>query len=473
MSAVDVQRDESFRDHIGTLDDEGKRKFIYPKKPKGKLTNYRTIVAVVLLIFMFSVPWIRINGQPFLMLDVLGRKFIIFGNVYWPQDFYLLALSLITGVLFVVVFTVVFGRLFCGWMCPQTIFMEHVFRRIEYWFEGDRGQQLRLAKLPWNNPEKLRKRGLKNVVFWLISFIIANDLLMVIVGTDEWLKVVTDGPMANPGNFLAMIVFTTVFFFVFAWFREQVCIIVCPYGRLQGVLLDRKSVVIAYDYLRGEKRGKFKKKEDRTTAGKGDCIDCNLCVDVCPTGIDIRNGTQLECINCTACIDACDDVMEKVDLPKGLIRFASEESIAENKPHKFSTRAKAYTAVLAILLVIMGFLLSSRPTVDATILRATGMTYVEKDEKIANLYNYKILNKSGEEQLLQLKLISPDGEIEFAGEPNLNVKVGELVQGSFFIKIEPELLTSSITKVEIGIYAGEELAETVNTNFNGPRKKTK
>jgi cytochrome c oxidase accessory protein FixG len=473
MSAVDVQRDESFRDHIGTLDDEGKRKFIYPKKPKGKLTNYRTIVAVVLLIFMFSVPWIRINGQPFLMLDVLGRKFIIFGNVYWPQDFYLLALSLITGVLFVVVFTVVFGRLFCGWMCPQTIFMEHVFRRIEYWFEGDRGQQLRLAKLPWNNPEKLRKRGLKNVVFWLISFIIANDLLMVIVGTDEWLKVVTDGPMANPGNFLAMIVFTTVFFFVFAWFREQVCIIVCPYGRLQGVLLDRKSVVIAYDYLRGEKRGKFKKKEDRTTAGKGDCIDCNLCVDVCPTGIDIRNGTQLECINCTACIDACDDVMEKVDLPKGLIRFASEESIAENKPHKFSTRAKAYTAVLAILLVIMGFLLSSRPTVDATILRATGMTYVEKDEKIANLYNYKILNKSGEEQLLQLKLISPEGEIEFAGEPNLNVKVGELVQGSFFIKIEPELLTSSITKVEIGIYAGEELAETVNTNFNGPRKKTK
>jgi cytochrome c oxidase accessory protein FixG len=418
MSAVDVQRDESFRDHIGTLDDEGKRKFIYPKKPKGKLTNYRTIVAVVLLIFMFSVPWIRINGQPFLMLDVLGRKFIIFGNVYWPQDFYLLALSLITGVLFVVVFTVVFGRLFCGWMCPQTIFMEHVFRRIEYWFEGDRGQQLRLAKLPWNNPEKLRKRGLKNVVFWLISFIIANDLLMVIVGTDEWLKVVTDGPMANPGNFLAMIVFTTVFFFVFAWFREQVCIIVCPYGRLQGVLLDRKSVVIAYDYLRGEKRGKFKKKEDRTTAGKGDCIDCNLCVDVCPTGIDIRNGTQLECINCTACIDACDDVMEKVDLPKGLIRFASEESIAENKPHKFSTRAKAYTAVLAILLVIMGFLLSSRPTVDATILRATGMTYVEKDEKIANLYNYKILNKSGEEQLLQLKLISPEGEIEFAGEPN-------------------------------------------------------
>jgi cytochrome c oxidase accessory protein FixG len=473
MSAVDVQRDESFRDHIGTLDDEGKRKFIYPKKPKGKFTNYRSIVAAVLLIFMFSVPWIRINGQPFLMLDVLGRKFIIFGNIYWPQDFYLLALSLITGILFVVVFTVVFGRLFCGWMCPQTIFMEHVFRRIEYWFEGDRGQQMRLAKLPWNNPERLRKKGLKNLVFWLISFIIANDLLMVIVGTDEWLKVVTDGPMANLGNFIAMIVFTTVFYFVFAWFREQVCIIVCPYGRLQGVLLDRKSVVIAYDYLRGEKRAKFKKTEDRDAAGKGDCIDCNQCVDVCPTGIDIRNGTQLECINCTACIDVCDSVMEKVDLPKGLIRFASEESIAENKPHKYSTRAKAYTVVLGVLLVIMGFLLSSRPMVDATILRATGMTYVEKDDKIANLYNYKILNKSPEQQELQIKLLSPEGEIELIGVPNLTVEVGELVQGSFFIKIEPENIKSSLTKVELGIYVGDELVETLKTNFNGPRKRTK
>lgn len=473
MSAVDAQRDESFRDHIGTLNEEGKRNFIYPKKPKGKLTNYRSIVAAVLLVFMFSVPWIRINGQPFLMLDVLGRKFIIFGNIYWPQDFYLLALSLLTGIVFVVVFTVVFGRFFCGWMCPQTIFMEHVFRRIEYWFEGDRGQQIRLSKLPWNNPERLRKKGLKNLVFWLISFIIANDLLMVIVGTDEWLKVVTDGPMAHLGNFIAMIVFTTIFFFVFAWFREQVCIIVCPYGRLQGVLLDRQSVVIAYDYLRGEKRAKFKKTEDRDAAGKGDCIDCNQCVDVCPTGIDIRNGTQLECVNCTACIDACDSVMEKVNLPKGLIRFASEESIAENKPHKYSTRAKAYTVVLAVLLVIMGFLLSSRPMVDATILRATGMTYVEKDDKIANLYNYKILNKSAEVQQLRVKLLSPEGDIEFIGVPNLAVEVGELVQGSFFIKIEPEAVKSSLTKVEIGIYAGDELVETVKTNFNGPRKRTK
>jgi cytochrome c oxidase accessory protein FixG len=470
---VDTIKEESFRDHIATINDEGKRNFIYPKKPKGKLTNQRGIVAAVLLIFIFAVPWLRINGQPFLLLDVLGRKFIILGNVYWPQDFYLLAISALTGVLFVVLFTVVFGRLFCGWMCPQTIFMEHVFRRIEYWFEGDRGQQIRLSKLPWSNPEKLRKKGLKNIVFWLISFIIANDFLMILVGTDHWLEVVKAGPAAHWGNFVAMIVFTSVFYFVFAWFREQVCIIVCPYGRLQGVLLDRKSVVIAYDYNRGEKRGLYKKAEDRNLADKGDCIDCNQCVDVCPTGIDIRNGTQLECINCTACIDACDTMMDKVNLPKGLIRFASEESIAEKVPHKYSTRAKAYTVVLAVLLVITGFMLSRRTILDATILRATGLTYIEKEGKIANLYNFKVINKSAEPQDLEIKLISPKGSIEFVGTPAMHVEVGTLTQGSFFILLDPSALTGAKTDVEIGIFAKGELVETVETNLNGPRTRTK
>jgi len=465
------EREDSFRDHIGTINAEGKRNFIYPKKPSGSLTNKRSVVAAALLIFMFAVPWIRINGQPFLMLDVLGRKFIVFGQVFWPQDFYLLALSMIIGVLFVVLFTVVFGRLFCGWACPQTIFMEHVFRKIEYWIEGDRGQQIRLSKMPWNNPEKFRKKAIKGIVFWLISFIIANDLLMVIVGTDEWLKVVTDGPMANLGNFIAMIVFTSVFYFVFAWFREQVCIIVCPYGRLQGAMLDRNSIVIAYDYLRGEKRAKFNKKEDRATTGKGDCIDCGQCVDVCPTGIDIRNGTQLECINCTACIDVCDSVMEKVNLPKGLIRYASENSIAEKKPHKYTARTKAYVAVLGVLLVLMGFLLRSRPIVDATILRTTGMTYIEKDDKIANLYNFKILNKSANVQLVEIRMIKPaDAILEFAGNPDLNIEIGELATGSFFVIIPPEKLEKASSQIEIGIFTNNELVETVKTNFNGPRK---
>ena len=473
MSGEQIKKDESFRDHIATINEEGKRNFIHPKKPKGKWTDKRSILAGVLLVFMFAVPWIRINGQPFLLLNVLERKFVLLGNIFWPQDFYLIVFALLIGILFVVLFTVIFGRLFCGWVCPQTIFMEHVFRRIEYWIEGDRGQQIRLSKLPWNNPEKLRKKTLKGLIFWVISFIISNDFLMVIVGTDEWLQVVTDGPKAHLGNFIAILVFTTIFYFVFAWFREQVCIIVCPYGRLQGVMLDRQSVVIAYDYKRGENRGKFSKKENRAEVGKGDCIDCNQCVDVCPTGIDIRNGTQLECINCTACIDACDHMMEKVELPKGLIRFASEESIAEEKEHKYSTRAKAYTVLLGVLLVLMGFLINSRTEVEATILRASGMTHFEKEGMIVNLYSYKILNKSGDEQHVNLKLITPEGEIEFAGTPVMKLDVGSLVRGSFFVKLKPETLESSQTKVKIGVYANDVLVETITTNFNGPRKKTK
>ena len=464
---------ESFRDHIATIDDKGKRNFVHPKKPKGKFTNQRSIVAAVLLVFMFAVPWIRINGQPFLLVDVLERKFIVLGNIFWPQDFYLLVISLITGILFVILFTVVFGRLFCGWVCPQTIFMEHVFRRIEYWIDGDRGQQVRLSKLPWNNPEKLRKTFIKQSIFWIISFIISNDLLMVVVGTDEWLKVVTDGPMAHFGNFLAIVVFTTVFYFVFSWFREQVCIIVCPYGRLHGAMLDRNSVVIAYDYKRGENRAKFRKKENREELGKGDCIDCNQCVDVCPTGIDIRNGTQLECINCTACIDACDAVMDRINLPKGLIKYSSEESIAEGKDHRYSARAKAYTVVLAILLVVMGFLLSSRDVVQVTVLRAPGTIYqTQPDGRISNIYTYKLLNKSGESQQIELKMIQPaDAEIEFVGTKSvMELDMQDMLKGSIVVKVNPEELTGSSQELQMGLYANDVLIKEVELMFRGPRK---
>lgn len=473
MNAVgDAQ--ESFRDSIGTINEDGKRNFIFPKKPKGDLTNKRSLVAAGLLIFMFAAPWIRIGGQPFLMLNVLERQFVIFGNIFWPQDSHLLVFALLSGVVFIIVFTVVFGRLFCGWFCPQTIFMEHVFRRVEYWIEGDRGQQIRLNKLPWSNPEKLRKKGIKSIVFWLLAFIISNDFVMILSGSDEWLKVVTEGPFLHWDKFIGIIAFTFVFYFIFAWFREQVCIIVCPYGRLQGAMLDRNSVVIAYDYKRGESRGKFKKKENRAEVKKGDCIDCNQCVDVCPTGIDIRNGTQLECINCTACIDACDSMMEKVDLPKGLIRYASENSIAESKPHTYSIRAKAYTAVLVILLGLMGFLLAERPIVDATILRANGLTYqAQENNEISNLYRYKIINKSTEEQSFEIKLLSEVGRVEFVGVPDNHVGIQELQEGAFFVYLSRDDLKTSNEEVEVAIMVNGIAEETITLNFLGPRKKTK
>lgn len=233
---------------------------------------------------------------------------------------------MITFFVFIILFTVVFGRVWCGWACPQTIFMEMVFRKIEYWIEGDAAKQMKLKNMPWT-AEKIFKRVLKYVIFMAISLLIAHTLMAYLIGVDKVIDIVTASPYEHWSGFLGMLFFTGIFFWVFSYFREQACIAVCPYGRLQGVLLNKDSMAVSYDFKRGEPRGKIKKGEIQE--GQGDCIDCKLCVHVCPTGIDIRNGTQLECVNCTACMDACDEVMTKVNRPKGLIRIASYNGIVE------------------------------------------------------------------------------------------------------------------------------------------------
>lgn len=300
--------EEEFRDSIATVDEKGKRIWIYPKKPTGQYHNWRIGVTVFLLSILFAGPFIKINGQPFLLLNVFERKFVILGQAFWPQDFFLLAVVLITFFVFVILFTVVFGRVWCGWMCPQTLFMEMVFRKIEYWIEGDSAAQRRLTKEPWNL-KKISKKTLKHVIFFVISLLIAHTVMAYLIGVEETIEIVSKPPSENLAGFMGLVGFTGIFYFIYAKFREQACIAVCPYGRLQGVLLSKESIVVAYDWIRGEPRG-FLKKNAEVRTNTGDCIDCKLCVHVCPTGIDIRNGTQLECVNCTACIDACDDVMK-------------------------------------------------------------------------------------------------------------------------------------------------------------------
>src|SRR5690606_247655 len=408
---------ENFRDSIGTISEEGKRQWIFPKKPAGKFYKYRKYVSYFLLVALFSAPFIKVNGNQFLLFNVLERKFNMFGFPFWPQDFYLFVISMIIGIVFVALFTVAFGRIFCGWICPQTIFMEMVFRRIEYAIEGDRGKQIRLDKMSWN-AEKIRKRALKWVIFFIISFLIANVFLAYLIGSDRLILYVTEGPQNHVSTFIGLLIFTGVFYFVFAWFREQVCIIACPYGRLQGVLLDTKSIVVAYDHKRGEAeqgRKKFRKNEDRKTLGFGDCIDCMQCVHVCPTGIDIRNGTQLECVNCTACIDACDDIMESVNYPKGLIRYASEENIEKKKPFEFTARMKGYSTVLGILTGVLIGMLFLRSDVEAVVLRLPGQLYEMKDDNmISNVYTYKLINKTTKEYHdIEFKLLNRRGSINF------------------------------------------------------------
>jgi cytochrome c oxidase accessory protein FixG len=425
----------------------------------------------LLLAILFITPFIYVDGQPFMLINVLERKFILFGQIFWPEDFHLAVFAMIISVLFVAVFTVAYGRLFCGWVCPQTIFMEHVFRRIEYWIDGDRNQQMRLARMPWNR-EKIAKRIFKNGLFYLISFAVANIFMMYLVSQREWWNIVSDNPANHISGLTSIVIFSGVFFFVFGWFREQACIIVCPYGRLQSVLLDRHSVVIAYDYIRGEIRSKFKKNEDRDAVGKGDCIDCNQCVEVCPTGIDIRNGTQLECINCTACMDACDHIMDRIDKPRGLIRYDSEENIATKKKKIFTARVIGYTAVLAVLSVIFTILLSSRNDIEAIVLRMPGQLFQTVDENtLSNVYNFKMINKTNEEMNLGLSLMNSNGKLQLVGGDSIKVKAGELAEGALLIYLKKDELKSRNTDLKIGVYQGDRLIETVETSFNGPLKR--
>jgi cytochrome c oxidase accessory protein FixG len=347
-----------------------------------------------------------------------------------------------------------------------------VFRRIEFWIEGDRGSQIRLEKQEWN-AEKIRKKVVKWFIFLIISFFIANVFLAYLIGSDDLIKMVEEGPENHVSTLISLFIFTGVFYFIFAWFREQVCIIACPYGRLQGVLLDDKSINVAYDFVRGEKetgRAKFNNQEDRASTGKGDCIDCKQCVHVCPTGIDIRNGTQLECINCTACIDECDTIMEGVGLPKGLIRYASEDEIEKNSKFKFTTRMRGYSAVLFILVGILIGLLFLRTEVEAVILRLPGQLFQHKGDNISNIYTFKIINKTNNDfNDIHFKLAGIKGTLKVVGEQDLKVPRQGMKSGTLFIEINQFLLENDKTKLDIEVYDGNKLIETSGTNFLSPR----
>jgi len=464
---------EKFRDSIGTVDEEGKRKWVFPKKPSGKLYKYRKWVSYFLLVFLIGSPFLKVNGNQFLLFNVLERKFNIFGFPFWPQDFYLFVISMIIVVVFITLFTVAFGRIFCGWICPQTIFLEMVFRRIEYAIEGSRAKQIKLAAMAWTT-EKISKRFLKWSIFFVISFLIANVFLAYLIGGDLVLEYIAGDPSEQVSTLISLLIFTGVFYFIFAWFREQVCIIACPYGRLQGALLDNKSIIVAYDHKRGERekgRKKFKKEENREAVGFGDCIDCFQCVNVCPTGIDIRNGTQLECINCTACIDECDSIMEKVDLPKGLIRFASEDEIEKKEKFKVTPRMKGYAAVLFILVGLLIGMLFLRNDVQANILRLPGQLYERVDNNfISNVFTFKILNKTNKDiENVELKLLSHEGKIKLVGHENLFIPAQGMAKGTLFLQIKASALNGDKNKVKIGVYRNNKLIETATTNFLGPR----
>lgn len=457
---------------------------------------------MVLLVVLFAGPFVWVNGHPLFLFNILERRFIFFGVPFWPQDFYLVAFGLVTFIVFVTLFTVVYGRIWCGWACPQTIFMEMVFRKIETWIEGDYTARKRLDDGPWTT-EKIAKKTVKHSLFFLISFAISNTFLAYLIGRDQWMTLIIDNPGEHLGGLATMLLFTGVFYLVFAKLREIVCTTICPYGRLQGVLLDKNSLIVAYDYIRGEPRGKKVKESGMTNeeltvtdealkvknnnAGqleaspslvalhpslskKGDCIDCKLCVQVCPTGIDIRNGTQLECINCTLCVDACDTIMDKIERPRGLIRMDSQLGIEQGKPFRFTNRIRAYSGALVVLLSILGFLLLSRPVVDATVLRAPGQLFQhETGGTVSNLYLVEVMNKTYHPIPVQFRLSRPDASLRFV-QPLALLPAGELTKSMFFINLPEKSIHENSTPIRIDILVNGTVVEQIETTFLGPVK---
>ncbi|MBN8247251.1 MAG: cytochrome c oxidase accessory protein CcoG, partial [Verrucomicrobia bacterium] len=314
-----------FREHLPTASRDGSRRWLYPALPSGRWYRWRTLLSWALLGVLFAGPFIRIQGNPLLMFNIVERKFAILGRIFWPQDTILFAVAMLIFFAGIMIFTTAFGRLWCGWTCPQTVLMELVFRKLEHRIEGDPAARRALDAAPWSL-RKLGIKGLKHGLFLALSFLIGNTLLAYIIGSDALYRIITDDPRQHLTGLGFMLAFTLLFYAIFARFREQACTFICPYGRFQSALLDENTMVVAYDHRRGEARAPWRRDESpeqRRAHDHGDCVNCRQCVSVCPTGIDIRDGIQMECVNCTACMDACDTIMDRIGRPQGLIRYAS------------------------------------------------------------------------------------------------------------------------------------------------------
>lgn len=374
------------RERITTIRDDGSRFFLHPADTRGRFTLARRLVALLLIAVYVALPWIPVNGQPAIFLDVLNRRFHIFGATFAAQDLWI-AFFFISGLGFsLFVLTALFGRLWCGWACPHTVFLEHVYRRIERWFEGDSTARQLLDRAPWS-AEKALRRGSKHLIFILISALIAHLFLSYFISLPELYRYITSNPREHWGAFLFMAAATSILYFNFAWFREQLCLIICPYGRLQSALIDDDTLVIGYDENRGEPRGPATRKDI------GDCIDCNRCVQVCPTGIDIRQGLQIECVGCANCVDACDEIMDRVNRPRGLIRYDSMNGLASQPRRWLRPRLFLYLALMLLGAAVATFSVTRLSPAYMGIARIPGAPYIIDEDRVRNQFNLRLVNK--------------------------------------------------------------------------------
>ena len=458
---------ESFRDALASVHPDGRRKWVYARQPHGRYYRARTWVSWGLLGFLFAAPFIRVGSEPLILLNVLERRFVLFGIVFWPQDFYLVVLVALTGLLTLALATAAVGRVWCGWLCPQTIFMEMVFRKIEYLIDGSAAQQVRRAGLPWAL-DTVWRRVAKHAIFFGLSFAIANLFLAYIIGWPALATIVTDPLFAHPTGLLAITVFSLLFYGVFARFREQVCTLACPYGRVMSALIDRHTITVTYDTRRGEPRGRLTRavREGTAAAHHGDCIDCEQCVTVCPTGIDIRNGIQLECINCTACMDACDDVMRRLKRPAGLIRLTSDEAVRTGRAPWLTARVKAYAAVWLVLVTSVATVFASRPDLDVMILRQPGALYLPLEGGSGgNLYSVQIVNRTSRTRTLEFRVTSPGGAAVTPLGPVGTTPPHGLVEGRLLVALPAGAVSAASTPIRFEVRADGEVVDTIDSAF--------
>jgi cytochrome c oxidase accessory protein FixG len=459
---------ETFRNELASVHPDGRRKWVYARQPSGRLYRARTVVSWFLLAFLFLAPFVRLRGEPLVLLDILNRKFVLLGLVFWPQDFYLVVLLALSLLVTLVVSSAAIGRVWCGWLCPQTVFLEMLFRKIEYVIDGSAAQQLRLDKAPLTF-DKLWRRVLKHSTFFALSFFIANVFLAYIIGAPALWQIVTAPPSAHLTGLIVISVFSLLFYAVFARFREQACTLACPYGRLMSAFVDRHSITVTYDWRRGEPRAKVIRSQNVDGPARGDCIDCGQCVTVCPTGIDIRHGIQLECVNCTACIDACDDVMRRLKRPTGLIRLTSDEAVRTGHASWLTARVKAYATVWLVLVSTLATLLALRRDVDVLILRQPGTLFAALDDgAIANFYNVQVLNRTSRLEPLDYRVLTPAGATVTPLGSSSEVAPRSLLETRLLVKVPGSSLAGAATPVRFEVRAGGRVVGVIDSSFLGP-----
>ncbi|MGV3483920.1 MAG: cytochrome c oxidase accessory protein CcoG [Planctomycetaceae bacterium] len=391
---------------LSTLDRDGSRRWIMPRLATGRFWNRRRWVGYSLIAFFVTLPHLRVAGKPPLLLDIPARQLVVLGHTFLPTDTLLLALAMMGVFLSIMAVTTLAGRVWCGWACPQTVYMEFLFRPIDRVFNGTVGR----GGKPGRSLSGVLAVA-RFAIYVVLAMVLAHTFLSYFVGTDRLAMWIRSSPQQHPLAFVVMIFTTVAILFDFLFFREQLCLIACPYGRFQSVMLDRRSLIVGYDEKRGEPRGRLQKSKplaDRAASPKGDCIDCKLCVAVCPTGIDIRNGLQMECINCTQCIDACDSVMDKIGRPRGLIRFSSQETLSGRPASKLRLRLLLYPSLLAIVTATFFGVLWNKSSFDATVLRGAGNPYTSIGVgRIQNSLKLRLVNRTDQPQTYQVEMVSP------------------------------------------------------------------